>query len=368
MAARIDQDLNLVAVQKTSSVARVDQDLFLLAISEQDFLPVLPIAFPGQNTSSPPNTFRGPSWSVKKSAEYSSILQHTTAGRTTVVTLARNPLWHWEFTFEVILDDPNRPNAFFTIPFPATDMEELTSFYSSVQGAGTFAYQPPDSARGGNFVATSVNVPTNGLAAITTDGTTPVTNLKLGDVLVGNNFTSATYLNGASATVVGINPLISAFTVSVVTSGTHALVSDTGNIVGGQLLSVDVNNYVELVNTIGTYPLTISTSPSTRMAVESVQLIDVETLAFYSNGVFFPNYKITRDFSKTGRALYITKGQGIAPYSGVTVQFQASTTAPVTASFNYYYLCKFSDDTQEFENFTTTLWANSAIKIQQTKH
>lgn len=369
MAARVDQDLFLAAIQKNGSLARVDQDLHLIAITNQGFMQTLPIIFPGQNTNILPSAFRGPAWSIKKSPQYEGIYQQSTSGRTTVVTLARNPLWHWEFTFEVIFDDPNKPNSFFTVPFPATDMEELTSFYSSVQGAGLFAYQPPDSARGGIFKALSVTVPINGLAAITTDGVTPVTNLKLGDILVGNSFTSATYLNGATATVVGINPLINAFTVSVSTSGTHTLVSDTGKMLGGQLLSVDANNVTELVNTIGSYPLTITASPSTAMTVEAVQLINIETLGFYSAGVFYPNYKITKDYTKLGQALYITKsGASAAPYSGITVQFNSTPTAPLTAAFNYYYLCKFSDDTQEYDNFITTLWACSQIKIQQTKH
>lgn len=370
MTAFVDQDLNLIAVQKSSSKARADQDLHLIAVVKNNFMPILPIIFPGQNTNIPAgtNAFRGPAWSVKKKPEYYSILQHATSGRTTVVTLARNPLWYWEFTFELILDDPNRPNKFFTIPFPATDIEELTSFYSKVHGVGLFAYQPPDSARGGSFTAISVNVPTNGLAAIVTDGATPVTNLKLNDILVGNGFTSATYLNGVTATVVGINPLINAFTVSAPTSGTHSLVSDTGKMAGGQLVSVDSSNYCELVNALGTYPLTISSSAAPNMVVESVQLIDIQTLAFYANGVFYPNYVITKDYSKIGSAIYITKGQGVAPYSGITVKFNSTPAAPITAAFNYYYLCKFSDDTQDYENFLAYLWSCSSIKIQQTKH
>jgi hypothetical protein len=367
LAARLDQDLYLLAVQKTGARARLDQDLLLVAKASDGFLQTLPIVVAGQSTNLPLNAVRGVGWSVKKSAKYFSIPQQSTSGVSTVVILARNPEWHWEFTFEILLDNPNQPNSFYTIPFPATDIEELTSFYSSAQGAGKFAYQPPDSARGGTFVVTTVNVPTNGLVAITTDGATPVTNLKLGDILVGNSFSLATYLNRAAATVVGINPLISAFTIAVSTSGIHAPVTDNGQMVGGQPLIV-TNNTCELVSTIGTVPLTITSSPSTSLTVEAVQLIDKETLTFYSNGVRLLNYTIDRTFALTGRAMYIAKGKGVSPYQGISVSFLSTPTNPVTASYNYYYLCKFSDDTQEYDNFVATLWACSSIKIQQTKH
>lgn len=366
--ARVDQDIILTAVQLDRSTARVNQDILLTVFIPASFLPVLPVLASGQSTIPPVGGVRGPGWSIKKNPTYFNILQQASSGRTTVVTLARNPQWHWEFTFEVILDDPNKANPFFTIPLPATDLEQLTSFYSSVQGSGTFAYQPPDSARGGSFKATSVYVPVDGLASITTDGSVPVTYLRLGDILVGSGFTTATYLNGATATVVGINPLINAYTVSLITSGTHPFTSDSGKMQGGQPVTVDGNNFCELVNTIGSYPLTITGSPATSMTVEAIQLIDKDTFGFYANGAFFPNYRITKDYSLSGRALYVTKGQGVAPYQGITVQFNSVPPAPVTATYNYYYLCKFSEDTQDYQNFITLLWSCSSLKIQQTKH
>src|SRR5208282_264164 len=318
--------------------------------------PIFPTLAPGQSFVVPNQPLRGPGWSIKKTPTWSNQRQTTTSGRTLVVKYWTNPLWKWEFTYEVILDNPNNANSFYTTPFPATDFEILQGFYCGMEGMGNeFAYQPPDSVRGGSFTITSVVVSPANVATLGINPSVPVTRLRLGDNLYISGLSVVTALNTENGTVIGINPVTNSVTLSI-TSTTHASTADSGTAVGGQPLSLpDGNGNIEMVNTIGSYPNTLIAAPVVDTAVESVQLPDTSTIIIYSNGS-----------NVTGSCTFAA-ADSISPYQGVVAQFGAtSLTAPISASFSYYYLCRFSEDSQEFENFMAMLW-KATVKIDQVR-
>ena len=43
-------------------------------------------------------------------------------------------------------------------------------------------------------------------------------------------------------------------------------------------------------------------------------------------------------------------------------------TAQVAADYSFYFLCRFSDDTTDFENFAFNLWTNQSVKLQTVKY
>lgn len=319
--------------------------------------PVFPTLQPGQSYITPGKPLRGPGWSVKKTPTWNNERQQTTSGRTLVVKYWVNPLWKWEFTYEVIFDNPNYPNPFYTIPFPATDLEILQSFYCGMEGMGNeFAYQPPDSARGGSFTITSAAATTANIAVLGINTSVPVTQLRLGDSLHISGLSTATYLNAGNGTVIGIDPVNSKVTLSISTSGTHAFTIDSGTAVGGQVLSPpDGSGNCELVNSVGNFPYSITPAPTIVTSTEAVQLVDATTLHVYSNG------------TNVDAHYTLAAANSIAPYQGLVLQFGGFTVgAPLTASFSYYYVCRFSEDTQEFENFMAMLW-KATVKIDQVR-
>ena len=318
--------------------------------------PIFPTLAPGQTYTAPNQPMRGVGWSIKKTPTWSNERQQTTSGRTLVVKYWTNPLWKWEFTYEVAFDNPAYPNPFYTTPFPATDFEILQGFYCGMEGQGNeFAYQPPDSVRGGSFTITSVQIATANIVVLGINTSVSVNQLRLGDNLYISGLSVVTTLNTHNGTVISRNAATNTVTLSM-TASTHALVTDSGTAVGGQPLSLpDANGNIEIVNTIGAYPNTPVAAPIVVSAVESVQLVDTSTIIIYSNGS-----------NVTGSATFAA-ADSISPYQGVVAEFGAtSLTAPISASFSYYYLCRFSEDSQEFENFMAMLW-QATIKIDQVR-
>jgi hypothetical protein len=318
--------------------------------------PIFPIQLPNQSFNSVARPIRGgPGWNVKQSPVFSNKIQQSVSGQKLAVKYWTNPLWKWEFLYEVLFNDPSKPNLYYPAPVPETDFEMLSGFFCGMQGtAGVFAYQPPDSVRGGTFTATSVLVSTANVAIIKTNGGTAVTQLRLGDVLHASGFGTSTYLNGENGTVVGISPTTNTITLSIATGGTHAFTSDSGTLIGGQpLLAADANTNSELVATIGGYPTTLSTSPASTLVTESVQLIDGSPTV-YANG--------------SSVSYAVNDPETVAPYQGYVFHFTGGVpTTPITCAFTRYYLCRFSEDTQEYENFMAMLWSCSSVKIEQER-
>lgn len=324
-------------------------------------LPILPSLKPGQSYTTPTALIRGaPGWNFKETAKWSNFRQQSANGKVLVVKYWSNPLWTWEWNYGVVKDRPNEANPFFTLPIPATDFEILKAFYAGLQGSGgEFAYQPPDSVRGGSFTVTSVSATTANLAVLGINGVIPATQSRLGDTVACSGFSTATYLNSQIGKVVGFDSNKNQITVAIPTTGTHASVTDSGTALIGQPLgSPDSNNLIELSHTIGSYPLTPVVVPTMQLVVESVQLLLQSSLTIYDN---------------TGTSLnghYSLNSPGaISSYAGFVANFGAFTVSnpPLFAAYTYYFPCRFSEDTQEYENFSALLWMCSSFKFDQVR-
>jgi hypothetical protein len=316
---------------------------------------IFPGLQPTQSFTAPVLPVRSPMWTWKQTAKWSNKRQTATNGRTVVIKYWVNPLWSWEFTYGYIKDNPADSNPYYTVPIPSTDFEILKAFYNGMAGGGDeWAYQPPDSVRGGSFTITSAQAPVSGEAIVGISNLGLPGQIRLGDGWHISGLSTATYLNGENGTVTAINRAANLVTLAISTGGTHALVSDSGTAVGGQpLLAADANNNVELTNTIGSYPTTISATPTTTLVGESVQLIDTSTLTVYANG--------------SSVSYTLNQPDTIPPYQGYVMSFSSAPATPITATFTYYYLCRFAQDMQEWENFLTMLWAAKSVKFDQMR-
>jgi hypothetical protein len=314
-------------------------------------IPTFPSLVQYQSYDLTPKIVRSPGWSVKKTPTFSNEKQQVVTGKVYVIKQRTNPLWNFELTYQYLKDNPADNNPFFvTGDVPATDLEVLESFYCDMQGQGNeFAYQPPDFVRGGIFSIVSVTAPSNNIAII--ELATSSLPFRLGDGIYVSS--SSTYLNGESGTIIGRDSLLNTITVSILTGGTFSKVADSGTLVGGQVLGTpDSSNNVELVNTVGGYPNPLISSPTFYPVVESVQLICIADLLVWANGV------IQTDFT-------LANPNTVAPYQGYVLQFSSPPASPLIASYEYFYTCRFSEDTQDYENFMAMLWACSAVKIEQ---
>jgi hypothetical protein len=321
--------------------------------------PIFPGLAPAQSYVLPKLPIRSPKWNFKETAKWNNERQQAVNGRLIVIKYWNNPLWSWEWAYGYVKDRPTDSNPFYTVPIPATDFEVLKGFFNGMQAGGNeFAYQPPDSVRGGNFTITAVQAPVNGVAILTSSTPQFFTQIRLGDNAACFGFSVATWLNGKVGTVIAFNQSAATITLAVTTGGTHALVSDTGTAKCGQSLSApDANGNVEIVQTVGSYPNTISSSPVTTLVTESVQLMDTSLLTI---------------FDATGTSLSshftLANPNTVSPYAGYVAQFGSySPTLPISAGMTYYYLSRFSEDTQEYENFMSQLWLCSSVKFEQER-
>src|SRR6202007_1095355 len=178
---------------------------------------IFPGFAPGQNFVKPDQPVRGPGWSVKQTSRFNNFRQQTVNGRMLVVKYWNNPLWLWEWVYDVILDNPLIQNPYFSLPIPYTDFEILKGFYNSMQGGGNeFLYQPPDFQIGGSLPGgeiTSVKVTSN-IVTFILNNASGIANAGL--QIIPSGLTGASFLNGQSI------PILYADPTTVKCSFTHA--------------------------------------------------------------------------------------------------------------------------------------------------
>jgi len=280
-----------------------------------------------------------------------------------VVKYWNSPLWLWEWVYDVILDDPTKQNPYYSLPIPYTDFEILKGFYNSMQGGGNeFLYQPPDFQIGGSLgggTITSVQV-LNNVAILLMNNSTFTAHGGLSAITAG--LTGASFLNGQPL------PLLYADATTVKCAFTHANygpTADSGSLVIGQPLATPVLNpldtkyYSELLHMVGGYPtIPITGSPSaTTQSTESVQVIQSTGLTVWDS---------------TGASLagsfVLTAAATTPPYTGLTLQFSSvPSNLPIMYSAKFYYLCRFPEDTMEWENFMASLWLSKSFKFEQVR-
>lgn len=323
-------------------------------------IPVFPGFKPGQSFTPPGVPVRAPTWNYKEGFRYNNDRQPAVNGRVTVIKYWPNPLRTFEWRYGYMRDDPTNLNSFYPHPIGATDFRTLLGFYTGMQAGGTeFAFQPPNNVVMRPYIGSTVQVANNivtfsGLLA----GAAAAIQPYIGWPLYAYNFSGASFLNGYYLPITGVNTTSNTVSCAF-THANYGPTADVGLITLGQVLgSPDSNNNIELVHTIGRYPTLPlpATPPFATNSNESVQLIDTTTLKVYDG-----------QGSDLGGTYTLALPGTVAPYSGYVLEFGASAPAhlPVSAQFSFYYLCRFSDDTQEYENFLTMLWSASTVKFEQ---
>lgn len=318
-------------------------------------VPILPGFAPGRSTNLPVYPVRGPNWSIKATSKWNNVRQQSVGGRITVVKYWSAPLWEWEWAYDVILDNPSSQNPLYTTPIPYTDFQILSGFFNDRQGGGNeFAFQPPDSVVGGTFSIIKVSGSSNLWTLYVANNT-----IQAGLYACFSGLTVATFLNTQNP----IQVLVSTPTYIVVYfshAGTINLQSETGSVFAGQLLAAeDPTNSTQLIHQTGGYPIfPLSGTPiSTTQITEPVQIIDSASLVMtWGTGASIPSGNIT-----------IQPADSIPGYPGLVVTTSIGYTPPILASFNYYYLCRFTEDSQDYENFMAMLWSCGAFKFEQVR-
>lgn len=142
--------------------------------------------------------------------------------------------------------------------------------------------------------------------------------------------------------------IIQAFYNSLKGRGVQFLYQPSDSVVVNQLISPpDANNNSELVHTVGGVP----TGAGMTAWNESVQELNGGTVTQTAGG---------GSFSLLGPGT-------TAPYEGYVLHWTGSPTPPITVSFTYYYRVMFSEDTQDYEQFSYDLWTLQSLKFEQVR-
>lgn len=336
---------------------------------------VFPGFKPGTVWTPPGVPVRSPMWSFHESDQFMNDVQRSVSGKATVTKYWSNPLRMFEWKYGYIKDNPADVGAFYTqtsgVTIPHSDFKMLRGFYRAMQGSGTqFALQPPDNYMGGTwsigsgtFTATTVT-----FTSMATGAAAALSGLVGRPLLVLNS--AASSLNGQYLTIFSVNSGLNQVTC-LFNGGSGSFSGTLGSngcvTLGAIQGTADSNDNIELVHTPGSYPA-ISTSGtyggSVTLVPESVQLIDTSTLVVYDgNGNNITSHQTLATPNS------ITPPLSYQPYVGYVMQFGSYSipSTPVTASYSLYYICRFSEDTQDYENFMTMLWLANSVKFQQDR-
>lgn len=321
--------------------------------------PVFPGFKPANNYTVPPSPVRSPTWNFKETLRFQNDPQQAVSGRTTVTKYWSNPLRTFEWKYGYIKDNPTDHNPFYPVAIPGTDFAMLKGFYAAMQGSGNqFAYTPPEYVTGGTWAVSAVSI-TGNLVTFTASGAGTALASKIGYPVLALN-TAVGAINGEYMYVVstsGANTVVCAFTTGSTSGGSGGCIT-IGNVLG----ALDSNNNVELTYTSGSYPnfSGMAYAGTVVPVVESVQLADGLTL-YDGNGAVLGGYSVNAPNSVTPPLAYM-------PYVGYVISFSSAPTVfPITASYNLYYICRFPEDMQEYENFMAACWMTSSVKFVQDR-
>jgi hypothetical protein len=271
-----------------------------------------------------PSGIRGLTWPVLKSSEFNTLVQEAANKMDTRIAQTYNPFWHWELVFDVLLDNP----AQLTSGFTYTDYRTLQGFFLSLQGSfGDFLLDDPsDDYVGPALSSGSPN--TQAELQLVSDGAgnyySPVQR-NFG----GQFYEDVTDLNG-SITVYADGTLQS--------QGPNYSVQGPGFALAGK-------SYMGLVLQWA--------SPAAWQASHAYALNAIimdpaghlqKCTTAGTSGATIPTFNDSGSTTNDNTVIWTDQGYNPGPAS------------PVTAQFNFYFRCRFEEDTQDFEQFLNQMW------------
>lgn len=268
----------------------------------------------------------GLSWSTHKKPKFNSLISPQQSGKEVRSAQYVYPIWEFNLEYDYLPDNTLGNNP---------DVETLLGFFLQRQGSfDSFLFQDPtDFIVGGGSQATG-------------DGTSlqfPISRT-LGGFLEPVCQLDQTLLNDFAAGAVNTGTNAIAATAHGMTTGTGpVLVTNTGGALPTGLLhvdsywiiAVDANHYKfasSLANAMAGTPVTLSATGSGTNAVN-------RDIAVYDNGTLLD--KTAYSILAPNQLLF-----AVAPAAGHAI----------TADFQFFFVCRFLDDQQDYENFANKLW------------
>lgn len=285
-----------------------------------------------------PGAVRGLGYTVIKAPEDQVIVQSSPSWASTRVVQSLNPVWHWRLLYDVLIDNPLKPNP----SYAYTDLQTLLGFVIARRNDyDDFLFLDPDD----NFFG----------PAMITQSWLPNYPFAFGAIIVVGAVAWQVTAAPAGARSGLSQP---SFASSPQTDGALTW-TQLGSTIGGGW----PNPFAQL----SAYPWTVS---GTTTYYSPLQILrggqfyqDVFDLAsalnVYENGVLSSNYQLQiggmaiPNISSSG--LYLQWNSGYTP------------NQPITASFNYYYRAHFEDDSEDFEKFAYQLWTEGGSEGMKGK-
>ena len=271
-----------------------------------------------------PSAIRGLTWPVLKTSEFNTLVQDAPNKMDTRIAQTYNPFWHWELIFDVLFDNP----AQLTSGLSCTDYRTLQGFILSLQGsfADFLLDDPSDDYVGPALIAGAPN--TAAELQLVNDG--------------AGNYYSPVQRNFGGQFYEGVTDLNGAITVyangALQTNGTNYSVIGPGFALPGR-------SYMGLGLQWA--------SPAAWAAGHAYALNAVimdpaghlqKVTTAGTSGATIPTFNDAGGTTNDNTVIWTDQGYNPGP------------AGPITAQFNFYFRCRFEEDTQDFEQFLPQMW------------
>lgn len=273
-----------------------------------------------------PAAVRGLGFTVVKSPQDAVIVQQSPSFSQTRVVQNQNPVWKWSLLYDFLIDNPLKPNASLLY----TDLRQMLGFITARRNSGEdFLFLDPDDNFCGPGVITQgwlPNYPFGFGSIIVVAGNAWQVSIAPAGAKSGYgqpSFVSSPQVDGGLTwTLLGAvpgagwpNPQAQ---LQLVTDGTNFFVPIQINRAGQQF-------WEDIFDLAG-------------------------GITVYGNGTVIPQSQYKLRFGGLSFSGFSSAGLYL-DFTG-----SATPTAPITATFNYYYRTHFEADTQDFEKWANQWW------------
>lgn len=269
---------------------------------------------------------KGLTWTVHKAPGFMTLTAKHSSGRQTRSALMANPIWTFTLTYEFLADRTSG----------LTDLKTLLGFFLARQGAfDTFLYQDastPDFCLTGATMATADGVTLQWpLVRAMSSFEEPIGQL---DTTVLASFANTAVNTGTNL----VNVANHGLTADV---GPVAI-STTGTVPGG--LSVNT-----------TYWLAVPDANHFGFATSKANAIAGTLITLTSQGT--GTHKVARDIAVYDNGTLLDKtSYSITMPNQLVFVVAPSAAHAITADFQFFYVCHFTTDSQDYEEFASRLW------------